>query len=203
MLGNSSFWNRKELLEHSNVSCLWKKVTQLLPSFCSPCWAVSLFLSDSHRRAALWSWAEVLSPWINPKECGSIELSHPYRGICSCPKDGWFAGLQAGYWQISFAQWNNLHVGGSRRFWKLQKGLKLLPSSSPSSIPQTESVTEWAATLPWPSIHRAQEECKPGCTRQCSAIELKQRRSPACEFTPLVTQAFYKLICIHPDSCFG
>lgn len=43
--------------------------------------------------------------------------------------------------------------GSCRSFWKW-----LPPSSAPPSLPQAESVTEWAATLPGHSIHQAQGE---------------------------------------------
>ena len=108
---------------------------------------------------------------------------HPCREhlSLSCPGDEWFTlgprlatGKSILPSEITCMLETAEGSGSGGSFWKR------LPLSSPPSLPQAECAPEWASALPWPSIHLAQREYKPGCGwEQPSTTELKQRRSPA------------------------
>lgn len=99
--------------------------------------------------------------------------------------------------------------GGIKRLWKVQKVLEAVEGSGNSFLPpplphvyhrQNLLQSEQQPCLGPPSTKPKENEARLWLTAFSNRTQMKVT---CTESTPLGTQAFYKLICIHPDGCFG
>lgn len=156
--------------------------------FRSSHWAARGFLPGSLEGGAK-EWGGDSLPAFSPEEWGAFGLSIHAVPVLETSDSPWAPG-----WPV-----NRFCSVKESAFWRQQKVLEM---ASPCLLSPTSIMGRISCRVSC-KLAMALHPFRPGRTPARLLPTCRPRRSPAQEFAPLVTQAFYKLICIHPDGCLG